>query len=171
MSFIRIKNYVFTGNVGHGIEISAWRVTLVLINGRKTEDWIKLWVTSWGPFQPELSLWDPMRIAIQHRSRGYPWEMCWLGKSKTCRRWEYKYSNVMQLHSIILAPLPFQCSNSHTFTIYRHIFKQCMWKDNCFPLLTCSPNPKTMDAQEQHTTFFSINSLAFLNPYAGLGHH
>lgn len=83
-----------------------------------------------------------------------------------CAAWgKAKLANVLgvqilQHHGITfhcIAPIPFQLSNYHI--ICKNIFKQCMLKYNYSPLLLCSLNPKTMDAQKQHTSFFSINGL------------
>lgn len=97
---------------------------------------------------------------MPHSCFGYPRGICYLGKSKTCKcvgsintATAHHY---IPLYSSSLSVIKFSC-------IYyiQAYFKQLLLKDKYFPLFHCSLNPKTMDGQKQHMSFFSLNGLCF----------
>lgn len=129
MSFFRIRNSAFTWNLCLVMCISAWRsYTWLLLTTERLK-------TGLSPrSSPEVS-WI---IPVKSHEDCYALQLLWVSQRNMLPRekqnlqmcWKYKHSNMITFHCI--APILFQWSNSLTFIIYRHIFKQCMLKDKYF---------------------------------------
>lgn len=139
MSFFRIRNSAFTWNLCLVMCISAWRsYTWLLLTTERLK-------TGLSPrSSPEVS-WI---IPVKSHEDCYALQLLWVSQRNMLPRekqnlqmcWKYKHSNMITFHCI--APILFQWSNSVTFIIYRHIFKQCMLKDKYFSFIPLFPEPK-----------------------------